>query len=120
MKELVEVRVWMDIHEHDNPKPAATTERNKNGEDCDTDESDLSEQAEPAAPLPKCYSSLPVIEKKIVDRLTVAYFVNRLMTAGEKEKGVSAKLKPTSTTTHVGNSQKRAMYPGDYEKIIGI
>ena len=98
MKELVELRMWMDIHKHDFPNSAVTTEHSENGQGSDTDQPDL---PEPAAPLTQCYSSLSGIEKKFVDRIIVAFFVNRLMTAEEKVKGVSAKLKPNRTFNNI-------------------
>ncbi len=72
------------------------------------------ECGEIASALPACYTSLMKAEQSIVDRLTVGYFVNRLMSAGELTPGISAELKPSDKSSNVGNSKKRPMNVDDF------
>ncbi len=77
------------------------------------------ESVNEAKDLPDCYKSLLKGERSIVDRLTVGYFVNKLMTAGEIIPGISGELKPTKKSANVGSSKRRPMNIEDYNEIIG-
>ncbi len=94
LEEIVNIKVMMDLFDIENHEGIASS-------------------------IPSCYTSLSKEEQKIVDKLTVKYFVNKLMRGGELVTGNIDKLKPTNKISHVGNSTKRAMHEKDYEEVIG-